>query len=248
MSDTAILIGVGLLSGAINALAGGGSLISFPVLIGLGVPPLTANVTNAVAHLPGYTSIAYGYRRHLEGQAPRVRALALPGALGAAAGVTLLTVGGEGTFESVVPFLVLISCALLATGPLLRARLETRRTDAHQLSLPLVAAVAGGCLYAAYFGAAAGVMMLAILGLGISDTLQRLNGLNRALILLANAAALPFFLLLSPIDWAACAALAPATLIGGAIGAKYASRLDDRVLRAAVVTLGVCVATWLLVR
>jgi uncharacterized protein len=248
MRDVLILIAAGLLSGAVNAFAGGGSLISFPVLIALGLPPLTANVTNTVSQLPGYASITYGYREQLKGQKDRFLKLAIPAALGAVAGVVLLKLGGPGTFDAIVPALVLLACALLAAGPRIRARVEERHPPSDRLSIPLILAVAAGCAYASYFGAAAGVLLLAILGIGISDTLQRLNGMNRALILLANLVALPAFVLLAPVDWESVAALAPATFVGGLIGAKYASSLDDRVLRAVILTLGVGIAIWLLVR
>jgi uncharacterized membrane protein YfcA len=248
MRDVLILIAAGLLSGAVNAFAGGGSLISFPVLIALGLPPLTANVTNTVSQLPGYVSITYGYREQLKGQKERFLKLAVPGALGAVAGVVLLKLGGGRTFDAVAPLLVLIACALLAAGPEIRRRLDERSEPTDRMSPALIFGVAAGCAYASYFGAAAGVLILAILGLGISDSLQRLNGLNRALVLLANLVALPAFILLAPIDWASVAALAPATLVGGWAGAKYATSLDDRILRAVVITLGVAVAVWLLLR
>jgi uncharacterized membrane protein YfcA len=248
MRDVLILIVVGLLSGAVNAFAGGGSLVSFPVLIALGLPPLTANVTNTISQLPGYVSITYGYREHLKGQKERFLKLAGPAAVGAVSGVVLLKLGGKGTFDAIVPWLVLLACALLAAGPRIREWVEARSEPTDRLSIPLILAVTAGCAYASYFGAASGVLILAILGLGISDTLQRLNGLNRALVLLANVVALPVFILLAPIDWASVAALAPATLVGGYLGAKYASGLDDRILRTVVLTLGVGIAIWLLLR
>ena len=248
MRDVLILIAVGLLSGAVNAFAGGGSLISFPVLIALGLSPLSANVTNTVSQMPGYVSITYGYRRHLKGQGPRLEKLAIPAIVGAVAGVVLLKLGGQATFDAIVPWLVLLACALLAAGPRIREWVEARSEPTDHLSIPLILGVTAGCAYASYFGAASGVLILAILGLGIADTLQRLNGLNRALVLLANIVALPFFIALAPVDWESVAALAPATLVGGYFGAKYASALDDRILRAVVIVLGVAIAIWLMVR
>lgn len=248
MRDVLILIVVGLLSGAINAFAGGGSLLSFPVLVALGLPPLTANVTNTISQMPGYVSITYGYREHLKGQGDRLRRLAVPAAVGAVTGVVLLKLGGQGTFDALVPALVLLACALLAAGPRIREWAERRSPPTDRLSPPLLIGVGAGCAYASYFGGASGVLILAILGIGISDSLQRLNGLNRALVLLANAVALPAFVVLAPIDWESVAALAPATLVGGFFGARYASKLDDRVLRAVIIIIGVAVAVWLAVR
>jgi len=239
---------VGILAGAVNAVAGGGSLISFPVLVATGLPPLTANVTNTVAQMPGYLSIVEGYRPDLKGQAPRIRTLLAPTLVGALAGVGLLALGGDDTFEFIVPWLILGSCALLAVQPRLKATLQKRDEQRTGLSTPLLIAIVVGAAYSSYFGAAAGVLLLAILALGVSDTLQRLNALNRFLVLLANAIALPALLLVAPVDWPSVAVLAPATLVGGAVGARLARRLPDRVLRSAVIVLGVGVAIWLLAR
>jgi uncharacterized protein len=246
--ELALLAVTGVLAGGVNAVAGGGSLISFPVLVATGLSPLTANITNTVAQLPGYVSIVEGYRAHLAGQGRRLRLLGVPTVLGAAAGVTLLIQGGESAFEAVVPWLVLLACALLALGPRLRAGLAAREGVATRPSPGLVAAVFASGAYASYFGAAAGVLLLAVLALGIIDTLQRLNAVNRALILLANAVAVPVFVILGPIDWPSVAVLAPATLVGGAIGSRVARRLNDNVLRWSVIVLGVGVAIWLLLR
>ena len=172
----------------------------------------------------------------------------VPTLVGALAGVGLLALGGEDAFEAVVPWLVLGACALLAVQPRLAARLKIRTQERTGLSAPLILAVAAGAAYASYFGAAAGVLLLAVLALGISDRLQRLNALNRFLVLLANAVAVPALILVSPVDWASVAVLAPATLVGGAVGARLARRLPDRVLRASVIVLGVGVAVWLLLR
>jgi uncharacterized membrane protein YfcA len=232
----------------VNAVAGGGSLISFPVLVATGLPPLTANITNTVAQMPGYLSIVEGYRADLRGQGPRMRALLPPTLAGAVAGVCLLALGGEDAFEVVVPWLVLGACALLAVQPRLKARLERRDRERTGLSAPLILAVAAGAAYAAYFGAAAGVLLLAILAVGVSDRLQRLNALNRFLVLIANGVAVPLLILVGPVDWPSVAVLAPATLVGGAVGSRLARRLDDRVLRISVIALGVAVAAWLLVR
>lgn len=238
-----------MLAGAVNAVAGGGSLISFPVLVATGLPPLTANVTNTVAQMPGYLSIVEGYRPDLRGQGARIRALTGPALIGALAGVGLLALGGDEGFEAVVPWLVLGACLLLAVQPRLTAALKAREQEERTgLSAPLVLAVAAGSAYASYFGAAAGVLLLAILAVGIVDRLQRLNALNRYLVLVANGIAVPALLLVAPVDWASVAALAPATLVGGAVGSRLARRLDDRVLRLAVIALGVGVAVWLLVR
>jgi hypothetical protein len=235
-------------AGAVNAVAGGGSLLSFPVLVATGLSPLSANVTNTVAQLPGYLSIVEGYRPDLRGQGPRIRVLTVPALIGALVGVALLALGGDSTFEIVVPWLILGACVLLAVQPRLKAALQARNEERTGLSVPLVLAVAAGAAYASYFGAAAGVLLLAIMAVGISDRLQRLNALNRYIVLIANAIAVPALILVAPVDWPSVAVLAPATLIGGAVGARFARRLPDDVLRVAVIALGVGVAVWLLIR
>jgi len=246
--ELVLLAVTGVLAGGVNAVAGGGSLISFPVLVATGLSPLTANITNTIAQLPGYVSIVEGYRGHLRGQGRRLRLLGVPTVLGAFAGVALLWLGGESAFEAVVPWLVLLACALLALGPRLRRALATREGVSTRTSPGLVAAVFASGAYASYFGAAAGVLLLAVLALGLTDTLQRLNALNRAFILLANLVAAPALIILGPIDWPSVAVLAPATLVGGAIGARVARRLNDDVLRWSVIVLGIGVAVWLLLR
>lgn len=246
--EIAFLLGAGFLAGAVNAVAGGGSLLTFPALVATGMAPLTANISNTVAQLPGYVSVVEGYRRDLVGQAPRMRALAAPTILGAFAGVGLLKLGGESGFEAVVPWLVLGACILLALGPRLRAAVAERTDGGFRASPGLLAAVFASGAYASYFGAAAGVLLLAVLALGVADGLQRLNALNRALVLVANLAAAPALIVLGPVDWTAVAVIAPATLVGGAVGARVARRLRDDVLRWSVIGLGVVVAVWLLVR
>lgn len=231
-----------------NAVAGGGSLLSFPVLVATGLSPLSANVTNTVAQMPGYLSIVEGYRPDLRGQGTRIRALTVPALIGALVGVALLALGGDSTFEVVVPWLILGACVLLAVQPRLKAALQGRDEERTGLSAPLVLAVAAGAAYASYFGAAAGVLLLAIMAVGISDRLQRLNALNRYIVLIANAIAVPALILVAPVDWPSVGVLAPATLVGGAVGARFARRLPDAALRVAVIALGVVVAVWLLVR
>lgn len=236
--------GAGVIAGAVNAVAGGGSLLTFPALVATGLPPLTANVSNTIAQLPGYASVVNGYRPELVGQAPRLRRLAVPMLLGAAAGVALLAVSSDDAFEAIVPWLVLAASALLALGPRIRAALSVRDGGGRGLTAGVF--VCG--VYAAYFGAAVGVILLAVLAIAIEDAMQRLNALNRALVLIANLLAAPALALLAPVDWSSVAVLAPATLVGGDVGARLVRRLDDGLLRGLVVVLGVCVAVWLLIR
>lgn len=238
----------GFVAGAINAAAGGGSLITFPALIAAGYPPLIANVTNNVAVLPGYVTGAWGYRANLRGQRRRIVPLAVVSAFGSIVGVGLILVSSQGAFESVVPFLVLAACALLAAQPVIGRRLG-ERTGAHgrpgigSLVAQTLAAVYGG-----YFGAALGVAVIALLGVFFDDTLQRLNALKALLQLVIGAAAALGFALLTPVAWGAAAIVGPASLAGGLVGARLARRVSDPVLRGGIVAYGVAAAIWLFLR
>jgi len=247
--ELVVIAVAGVLAGALNAVAGGGSLLTFPVLVAAGLPALEANITNTIAQLPGYASVAHGYRRELRGQGGRLRRLAPPTVLGGLAGVAALKLTSESAFEVIAPILVVCASVLLAVQPRLSRSVGTRERPAgSRLPALLLAAVFGCGMYAAYFGAAAGVVLLAVLALGIDERLQRLNALNRTLVLLANLVAVPLFAILGPVEWTAVAVLAPSTLVGGALGARVARRLSERVLRTVVVILGVAIGAWLLVR
>lgn len=243
-----VLAVAGVAAGAVNAIAGGGSLITFPVLIALGLPALTANITNTIAQTPGYVSGVYGYRAMLRGQGVRVRRLAPLALVGGALGVVALKVGSADTFRAIVPALILLACGLLAAGPGLRRRMAARQGDGAPAppTVVLDAAVVLTGVYISYFGAAAGVMLLSVLALLVTDTLQRLNALNRLLVLIVNAPAAVVLAVLGPVDWTAVAILAPTTLVGGSLGVVLARRLSDRALRTAVITIGVGVAVYLI--
>lgn len=248
-SELVVVAVAGVLAGGVNAVAGGGSLLTFPVLVAAGLPALEANITNTIAQLPGYASVAHGYRRELHGQRGRLRALAPPAILGGLLGVAALKLTSEGAFEVIAPVLVLCASVLLAVQPRLSRAIAMReRAAGERLPPALLAGVFGCGVYAAYFGAAAGVVLLAVLALGLDDALQRLNALNRTLVLVANLVAVPLFAVLGPVNWTAVAVLAPSTLVGGALGARVARRLSERVLRALVVALGIAIGLWLLVR
>jgi uncharacterized protein len=244
----ALLAGAGFVAGAINAAAGGGSLVSFPALIAVGYPPLTANVTNNVAVSPGYISGAIGYRRGLRGQHRRIVPLAIASVVGSLIGVGLLLISSQKAFEGIVPFLILAACALLAAQPAI-TRWTGQRLGAGDR--PGIGALAGQVLVAAYggyFSAALGVAILALLGIFFEDTLQRLNALKALLQLLIGVVSALGLALLMPVDWLAVAIIAPASVAGGEVGARLAQRVSDRVLRVGIVAYGVAAAVWLLVR
>jgi len=236
---------VGVVAGAINAAAGGGSLVSFPALVAIGFPPLTANVTNNVAVAPGYVTGAVGYRRGLSGQRRRIVPLAIASVVGSLIGVALILASSQRAFENVVPFLVLATCALLAAQPAI-ARWLGKRSGTRER--PGVGALAGQTLVAAYggyFSAALGVAVLAVLGVFFEDTLQRLNALKALLQLVIGAVSALGYTLVTPVDWVAVAIIAPASMVGGEVGARLAQRVSDRVLRVGIVAYGIAAAVWL---
>ena len=247
-SDIVLLAVAGLAAGAINAVAGGGSLISFPALLAAGLPPVTANVTNAVAVLPGYLGGTLAYREELEGQRPRAIVLGVTSAIGAVAGAALLLATSESLFEAIVPFLILGACALLAAQPVLSRKLRppSSSTAAHR-SPRLHAATFAGAVYGGYFGAGLGIMLLAVLALSLDDHLQRLNALKGLLSFVIGAAAVAFFVAFGPVRWGAALIMAVASFAGGHGGVAVARRLPANVLRGLVVAFGVGVSVWLLV-
>jgi uncharacterized protein len=244
-ATVALLAGAGFGAGVVNAVAGGGSLITFPALLAAGYPSVTANVTNAVAVLPGYAGGSLAYRRELAGQGRRIRTLAVTSAAGAATGAALLLVSPESVFEAIVPWLILAACGLLAAPP--RVAAAARRGDTAPAPAALHCALFAATVYGGYFGAGLGIMLLAILGVFVADGLQRLNALKGVLSLLVAVVGAVGFAIFAPIAWDAAAIVGVTCLLGGAAGVGVARRLPAAVLRAVVIAYGVIVAIVLLV-
>lgn len=234
-----------LAAGAVNALAGGGTLISFPALTALGVPAVAANITNTVALCPGYLAAALAQSRDLRGQGGRLVFFLAAGVLGGVAGGFLLLQTGERAFRALVPYLILLACALLAAQEALRAWLlrrmahpeAARRLEALGLLPAFLASVYGG-----YFGAGVSVVVLAVLGLVLDDSLRRLNALKQAVAFAINLAAALFFAFAGPVDWPLAAVMAGGAMLGGALGGKLAGRVKPELLRRIVVAAGVAAA------
>ncbi|MEZ5102404.1 MAG: sulfite exporter TauE/SafE family protein [Thermoleophilia bacterium] len=246
MTTTGLLLvsGAGFLAGAVNGVAGGGSLISFPALLAVGYGSVPANVTNQVAVLPGYLGGSIAYREELQGQGPRIRTLGLTSAAGGLLGSLLLLVSPEAVFRQLVPFLILLSCALLAAQPLL-ARL-VQRSGAGGSRRSLLAAQLSVSVYGGYFGAGLGIMMLALLGSFLRDDLHRVNALKGVLSLVIGLASAAFFALFGPVAWTAAGVMAVASLVGGQLGVKVARRVGATTLRTVVVLFGIAVAIQLM--
>lgn len=246
LGDAFLLGGAGLVAGAVNAIAGGGSLLLFPALVASGYGTLPANVTNSVALWPGYVGGAVGFREELSGQRDRVWKLALTAVAGAIAGCVLLLSTPDSAFDAVVPFLVLGASLLLALQPRV-SRLVGEPQEGGKPAV-LYPAVFVAATYGGYFGGALGVILLGVLALTVPDTLRRLNGLKAALSLTVASVTVVAFGIFGPVDWVAVAILAPITLLGGFLGARVARKVPDRALRPAVVVFGIVVAVVLFLR
>jgi uncharacterized protein len=235
----------GAVAGVSNALAGAGSLVSFPTLIAVGVPPLAANVTSTVGLLPGAAGGSIGYADLLYEQSARLRRLTAPTLVGAAAGTALLLLTSNDAFEAIVPVLVAGSCLLLLFQP----RLTPRISHAGDERSPFLSAGLVFCgAYAAYFGSAVGILLLGILGLFIADTVQHLNAIKIILTGFANLLAAVAYAFLAPVRWEYVLCLAVGSLLGGRLGANLARRVSGETLRVAIALLGLPVAAALAVR
>ena len=240
-----------LVAGAVNAVAGGGSLISFPALLAAGYPAKTANVTNTVALWPGYLGGSLGYRDELRTQRRRITLLAIPSVLGAIAGSAILLSTSDDAFEAVVPFLILFATGLMAFQKPLTNLAATHRLAARDIDhvpLLLLAAAFLLAVYGAYFGAGLGILTLAVLGVLIPDDMQRLNASKGMSSLVINAVAVVYFALFGPVEWAPAAVMAIGALAGGYFGVGVARRLGQERLRWAVVVFGLVMAVVLFVR
>jgi uncharacterized membrane protein YfcA len=227
-------------AGFFNARAGGGSIFTFPVLIAVGVPPVTANVTNTVALCPGYFGGVVAQRTDLANQGKRMLALLPVAALGGIVGAWLLTRTSDAIFRSLIPFLVLGACLLLALQDKLRAMLQRRAARiglAWAVPPVLLAAIYGG-----YFGVALSVMFLAMIGLAIDDNLTRLNALKQAMSLACNIAAALYFAIGATVVWSAAGAMAAGALLGGWAGGKLARKVAAGTLRVIVIIIGIIIA------
>lgn len=238
-------------AGIVNALAGGGTLITFPVLTAVGLPALVANITNTVALCPGHVGATLAQRDALRGQQALLAWILPAGVVGGLAGGVLLLHTGEHTFRAVVPFLLLASSALLAVQDRVRAFLLERerqrgRSGGHAGWAPFVVATAA--VYGGYFGAGLGVVLLAALGIVLDQPLPRLNALKQVVSLVVNVAAAVFFVFSDRVDWIAAAAMAVGALVGGVIGGHLATRVDTGALRRVMVIVGVVLAVVYLVR
>jgi uncharacterized membrane protein YfcA len=234
------IFGAGIAAGTINTVVGSGTLITFPALLAFGYPPVTANVSNTVGLVPGSLSGAVGYRRELSGQRTRAIPLAVCSALGGVTGAVLLLELPASAFKRIVPVFIAIALVLIVLQPYLSRALGSRRRGAHQTAGP--AASVGVFLsgvYGGYFGAAQGIMLLAIMGLTVDDELQRINALKVVLAGLVNLVAGIVFVFAAHVAWGAAGLIAAGSILGGMLGARHGRRLPPAALRALIVVVGV---------
>lgn len=249
LQDVALLLAAGLGAGAVNAAAGGGSLITFPALVAVGLPPKLANVTNSIAVCPGYFASVAGSYKDL-GEQTRTLVRLLPTiAVGTAAGCALLLVTPADAFGKVVPFLVLAAAGVLFFQDRIKSVVgHPADMGTRSRAVAMHGLVGIGCVYGGYFGAALGVMLVAILGLLVDATLRRITAMKNVISAVEGAVTVAFFALTTQVDWVAVALLAPATIVGGYAGARIARRIPQRILRGAIVAYAVVVAVVLFLR
>lgn len=233
------IFGAGIVAGTINTVVGSGTLVTFPVLLGFGYAPVTANVSNTVGLVPGSVAGAIGYRRELRGQRQRTVPLAVASILGGITGAVLLLSLPESAFKAIVPAFIAVALALIILQPRLSAAVEHRRHPHEQAGPLATISVFASGVYGGYFGAAQGILLLAILGLALDEELQRINALKVVLAGLVNLVAGIVFVFVAHIAWPATLLIAVGSTIGGVLGARFGRLLPPAALRAVIVVVGV---------
>ncbi|MPY78469.1 MAG: TSUP family transporter [Actinophytocola sp.] len=233
-----VISAVGIWAGMINTVVGSGTLVTFPVLITLGYPPVTATTSNAIGLVPGAISGSIGYREELRGQARRVTRLAVGSVVGAVCGAVLLLALPPDTFETVVPWLIGLALVLVLAQPKVSGWVLRRSSnaDGHGGPILFVLVLLIG-VYGGYFTAAQGVMLMAVLGMFLNEPLQRLNGVKNVLAAIVNTVAGVVYSFQAPVSWPVIGLLAVSSTVGGLIGAKVGRKLPPRVLRAFIVLI-----------
>jgi uncharacterized protein len=246
--EALLVLVAGVWAGVVNTVVGSGTLITFPVLLLVGYSPFTANVSNSLGLVPGSLSGAYGYRRELAGQRGRILRFGTASALGAGSGAALLLVLPPSAFAAIVPFFIALALVLVVAQPRINRWLAARREEDHPpdggaLTLALDY---GTAVYGGYFGAAQGILMLALFGVMLDDDIQRVNALKNVLAAIVNLTAAIVFLLVAHLAWAAVGLLALGSALGGQVGARVGRRMPAPALRAAIVAIGLAAIAKLL--
>lgn len=241
--EAALIALAGVAAGTINTVVGSGTLITFPTLLAFGVPPVTANVSNTVGLVPGSMSGVFGYRRELAGQRSRVLRLGSASLVGGILGALLLLWLPSAAFDAIVPVLILLGVVLVVVGPRVQravaARAEARGgIPDHGVWWVWPAVLATG-VYGGYFGAAQGVLLMAVLGIGVADSMQRHTATKNVLALIVNAVAALVFIAVADVDWEVAGLIAIGSVVGGQLGATVGRRLPPPLLRAVIAVVGI---------
>ncbi|HEX5598838.1 MAG TPA: sulfite exporter TauE/SafE family protein [Micromonosporaceae bacterium] len=241
------VLAAGAAAGAINAVVGSGTLVTFPVLLAAGYPPVVANVSNTVGLVPGSFSSLYAYRKDLVGHGPLLLRLGIAAVFGGVTGGLLLLWLPQGAFRAIVPTLIGLALVLVVAQPWLARTLSRRRGEDGQRVGPLLLfGVFGTGIYGGYFGAAQGVLLLGLLGVLLSTDLRWVNGVKNLLAGLVNAVAATLFLALGAVAWQPALLIAAGSVIGGLIGGRWGRRLPPLVLRVLIVVVGLAALVKLL--
>ncbi|MFD1544338.1 sulfite exporter TauE/SafE family protein [Nonomuraea guangzhouensis] len=238
--EAVAVFAAGIAAGAINAVVGSGSLVTFPALVAVGIDPVVANVSNNIGLVPGSFTGAYGYRAELTGQRERLLRLGPASAIGSLIGGILLLFLDPSVFKVVVPVLIGLSCVLVVVQPKLSGWLSARREEADPHGgVVLWLGVLGAGIYGGYFGAAQGVLLIGLLGSFLTEPLQRVNAAKNVLALIVNGTAAVLFILIAHVDWWAVLAVAVGATVGGFIGGTFGRRIPAPVLRGIIVCVGI---------
>lgn len=251
--EAVAVFAAGIGAGTINTVVGSGTLITFPVLLAVGLPPVTANVSNTLGLVPGSLSGAIGYRHELAGQGTRLLRLGAAALVGGLIGAALLLTLPSRAFDTIVPVLIALALVLVVVQPRLSRALQARRSD-NGVRVPehggpvLLGGLLLASMYGGYFGAAQGVIYLSLMGVLIEESWQRINATKNVLALIVNGVAAVFFLFVADFDWTAVALIAAGAALGGVIGARIGRRLPPAALRGAIVVVGIVAIAQLLLR
>ncbi|MEW2520727.1 sulfite exporter TauE/SafE family protein [Actinacidiphila alni] len=252
-AEALAVFAAGIGAGTINTIVGSGTLITFPVLLAAGLPPVTANVSNSLGLVPGSVTGAIGYRGELTGQRPRLLRLGAVAFAGGLIGAILLVTLPSTAFKAIVPVLIAIALVLVVLQPRLARAVQARRdrtgTTAPDHGGPfLVIGMLLASMYGGYFGAAQGVLYLSLMGLALNESLQRINGMKNVLAAIVNGVAAVFFIIVAHMEWAAVGLIAGGAVVGGLIGARVGRRLPPTALRALIVVVGIAAIVQLLLK
>jgi hypothetical protein len=233
------IFAAGLAAGTINTIVGSGTLVTFPTLLAVWYPPVLANVSNTVGLVPGSISGVIGYRHELEGQLPRLLRLGAASVLGGIVGALLLLWLPAAAFKAIVPALIGIGVVLVLVQPWIARHVHPPASAPPHGSLVVAGLVFATGVYGGYFGAAQGVILIGILGLGLAESMQRINATKNVLALIVNGVAAVVFIIATHVAWGAAALIAAGSIIGGQIGATVGRRLPSPVFRGVVAVVGV---------